>query len=102
MIQNNVIVINPNKDIDKIKALASEQRIQLLNLLRMQSMNINDIAKTCSLPQSNIATNIKILEEAGLVNSERVNAKRGSQKLCSIAFSEIVIKDLGKIYYFFD
>jgi len=92
MNNDNIIVINPLKDIDKLKALASEQRVQLLDLLRSKSMNINEIAAVCSLPQSNVATNIGILEEAGLVCSEKVNAKRGSQKRCSINFSEIMIK----------
>ena len=92
MNNDNIIVINPLKDIDKLKALASEQRIQLLNLLRKQSMNINEIADACSLPQSNVATNIGILEDAGLVSSERVNAKRGSQKQCSINFSGIMVE----------
>jgi len=88
---SKIIVINPLNDLDKLKALASEQRIQLLNLLRKKSMNVNEIAAACSLPQSNVATNIGILERAGLVCSEKVNAKRGSHKRCSTAFSEILI-----------
>jgi predicted transcriptional regulator len=91
MDENKIIFIDLLKDIDKLKALASEQRIQLLNLLRKQSMNINDMAEVCSLPQSNVATNINILEKAGLVISEKVNAVRGSQKVCSTAFSDIII-----------
>ncbi|MDR2792198.1 MAG: helix-turn-helix domain-containing protein, partial [Treponema sp.] len=71
---------------------ASEQRIQLLDILRKQPMNINEMAEALSLPQSNVATNIGILEEAGLVLTEKINAKRGSQKRCSVAFSEILIK----------
>jgi predicted transcriptional regulator len=35
--KNNIIVINPLKDIDKLKALVSEQRIQLLDLLRKRT-----------------------------------------------------------------
>jgi predicted transcriptional regulator len=92
MAVQKIIVVNPLKDMDKLKALASEQRVQLLNLLRSQTMNINELSKALSLPQSNVATNIGILEEAGLVLAEKVNAKRGSQKRCGIAFSEILVE----------
>jgi predicted transcriptional regulator len=87
-----IIIINPLEDMDKLKALASEQRIQLLNLLRREIMNINEMAEFLRLPQSNVATNIGILEDAGLVLAEKISAKRGNQKRCSIAFSEIVVE----------
>ena len=92
MEKTKIIVINPLKDMDKLKALASEQRVQLLKLLRGRTMNINELAEALFLPQSNVATNIGILEEAGLVLAEKVNAKRGSQKRCGIAFSEILVE----------
>ena len=92
MDKTKIVVINPLKDMDKLKALASEQRVQLLKLLRGRTMNINELAEALSLPQSNVATNIGILEEAGLVLAEKVNAKRGSQKRCGIAFSEILVE----------
>jgi predicted transcriptional regulator len=91
MDESKIIFIDLLEDIHKLKALASEQRIHLLNMLRKKSMNINEIAEVCSLPQSNVATNIGILEKAGLVISEKVNAKRGSQKVCRTAFSEIIV-----------
>lgn len=91
MDNGKIIILDLLKDLDKLKALASEQRVQLLNILRKRSMNINEITESCSLPQSNVATNIGILEKAGLVVCEKVNAKRGSQKLCSTAFSEIIV-----------
>jgi predicted transcriptional regulator len=91
MENGKILFIDLLKDLDKLKALASEQRIQLLNMLRKKSMNINEITEACSLPQSNVATNINILEKAGLVTSEKVTAKRGSQKVCSTAFSEIIV-----------
>jgi predicted transcriptional regulator len=91
MEKGSIIFIDPLKDLDKLKALASEQRIQLLNLLRTKSMNINELAEICGLPQSNVATNIGILEKAGLVTAQKVNASRGSQKVCSLGFSEIIV-----------
>ncbi|MDR2375480.1 MAG: ArsR family transcriptional regulator [Treponema sp.] len=92
MEKDKILIVNPLSDIDKLKALASEQRVMLLDVLRKQSLNINELAGMFSLPQSNVATNIGILEKAGLVCAEKVNAKRGNQKRCSTAFTELLIK----------
>ncbi|HPX25787.1 MAG TPA: ArsR family transcriptional regulator [Treponemataceae bacterium] len=86
-----VLLINPLEDIDKLKALASEPRVQMLDLLRKKRLNINEIAETLSLPQSTVATHIAILENAGLITSESIKAKKGNQKICSTGFEEIVI-----------
>ena len=86
------IVINPLEDLNKIKALASEPRIQMLDLLRKQTCNINEISDILKLPQSTVATHISILEEAGLLITESVKAKKGNQKLCKPAFKELLIQ----------
>lgn len=90
--QENTIIINPLEDLDKIKALASEPRIQMLNLLRKKTLNINEISDEMKLPQSTVATHMAILEAAGLVSTESVKASRGSQKLCQPSFREILIQ----------
>ena len=41
----STLVINPLEDINKLKALASEPRIQMLNLLREKTLNINEISE---------------------------------------------------------
>jgi predicted transcriptional regulator len=92
MEMGKIIIINAVSDIDKLKALASEQRIMLLDLLRKQTMNINELAEALSLPQSTVATNIGILEDAGLVLTEKIKARKGNQKRCRTAFSELLVK----------
>ncbi len=86
------LVINPLEDINKLKALASEPRIQMLSLLRDCTLNINEISDALKLPQSTVATHISILENAGLINTESVRAKKGNQKLCHPAFRELLIQ----------
>ncbi|MBB4571314.1 putative transcriptional regulator [Rhizobium leucaenae] len=54
-------------------------------------MNVNDMARSLDLPQSTVATGIQILEEAGLVESRLAKARKGSQKICSAIYSEILI-----------
>ncbi len=89
---DSTIVINPLEDINKLKALASEPRIQMLNLLRDRTLNINEISDTLKLPQSTVATHISILEDAGLIATESVKAKKGNQKLCRPSFRELLIQ----------
>ena len=86
------IVINPLEDLNKIKALASEPRIQMLDLLRKKTCNINEISEALKLPQSTVATHISILEDAGLLVTESVKAKKGNQKLCKPAFKELLVQ----------
>ena len=89
---DETIVVNPLEDINKLKALASEPRIQMLNLLREKTLNINEISEALKLPQSTVATHISILEEAGLIFTESVKAKKGNQKLCRPSFRELLIQ----------
>jgi len=86
------LIINPLKDLNVIKALASEPRIKMLELLRTKKMNINELAEALQQPQSTVATNASILEDAGLILSESAKAKKGNQKICSPAFNELLIK----------
>ncbi len=72
----STMVINPIEDMNKLKALASEPRIQMLNLLRDKTLNINEIADALNLPQSTVATHISILEEAVLIVTESVKATK--------------------------
>jgi DNA-binding transcriptional ArsR family regulator len=54
------------------KALANEQRIQLLRLLLgSEEKEISELAHKLSLPYKTVARNLKILEQTNLVNSRR-------------------------------
>lgn len=90
--EETTIVINPLEDIAKLKALASEPRIQMLNLTRNKTLNINEISEALKLPQSTVATHIAILEDSGLIVTESVRAKKGNQKLCHPSFRDILIQ----------
>ncbi len=86
------LVINPIEDLKKLKALASEPRLEMLRLTREKTLNINEIAEELNLPQSTVATHISILEDAGLILTESVKAKKGNQKLCRPSFRDILIQ----------
>lgn len=86
------IVVNPQEDLEIIKALSSEVRIRILDLLTTGPFNVNEIAAALSLPQSTVATNVAILEDARLIQTEAAKAKKGSQKVCSRSYKEILIR----------
>ena len=65
------------------RALASEVRLNILQLLDECSMNIAEIAQRLGLPMSTVSNNVVILEEAGLIRTERQNGVHGQMKLCS-------------------
>lgn len=87
-----VLVIDPVERQDLIKGLASDVRISILKLLRRAgAKNVNQISESLGLPQSTVSTNLKILEDCGLIHTESQRARKGSQKLCHSAFQEILI-----------
>jgi predicted transcriptional regulator len=87
-----VLVIDPSERQDIVRGLASDVRISILRLLRIGGpKNVNQIADELALPQSTVSSNLQILEDAGLITTESVKAKKGSQKICHSAFHEILI-----------
>ena len=55
-------------------------------------MNVNEISASLKLPQSTIATNIQVLEEAGLIVAKSIPGRKGQQKVCSARYQEIVLR----------
>src|SRR5262245_64002241 len=89
----NFLTIDPEEDIDILKGLASPIRVRILKLLRSEGrLNVNDISHRLALPQSTVAINVQTLEEAGLISTEAVKAKKGHQKICSARFDEIIVR----------
>ncbi len=65
------------------KALSSEIRIEILNLLtKYDSLNLNEIAEKLNLTNGAITMHIKKLEESGLIDITTAVGKHGIQKIC--------------------
>ncbi len=88
----SILVINSNEDSTILKGICSELRIRILQCLRDESLNVNDLAKLLGIPQSTVAINVQILEKASLIRTETVKAKKGSQKICHGLYQEIVLQ----------
>ncbi len=90
--KNSILIVDPSEDLHIVKGLASEVRVRILKLLSDGGKNVNDIAEKLELPQSTVATNVMVLEKAGLLRTENVKGKKGTQKICHPLYSEMVIK----------
>jgi predicted transcriptional regulator len=89
----NFLTIDPDDGMKVLKGLASPVRTRILKLLHDRGkLNVNEISHRLGLPQSTVATNIQVLEKAGLVATETINAKKGQQKICSARYHEIVVR----------
>ena len=92
----NFLTVNPEDNIDILKGLASSVRVRILKLLHVKGpLNVNDISRFLALPQSTVATNIQVLEEARLIDTDTVKAKKGHQKICTARFDEIIVRFEG-------
>lgn len=78
------------------KALASRTRIEILKLLYYHSFNVGEIAEKLAIPSSSAALHIRLLEEAGLINTELHPGSHGTMKLCSRRSDYVNIRLLGE------
>lgn len=79
------------------QALSGELRIKILELLREGRKNLNEIASALDIPLSTATVNIQKLEEAGLILTTLEPGKRGIQKLCSLAYDQVLFNLAGDI-----
>jgi predicted transcriptional regulator len=74
------------------RALDSELRRKMLQLLRGSDLNIKQLCAALTIPQSTCTMNIQILEKANLIRTQFVPADiKGSQKLCSLRYEKIML-----------
>jgi len=82
---------NPDELVTVTHALSTRSRVDILRLLISQNLNIVEIAEALKLPVSTVASNIKVLEAAKLINTELLPASRGAMKVCSRNYDDIHI-----------
>ena len=75
-------IFSPGEMYPYVKALASPQRLKILEMLGTSSMYVNEIADRMGIPASTAAHNIRVLEEAGLISCEQQPGQHGTGKLC--------------------
>ncbi|MBZ9935689.1 helix-turn-helix domain-containing protein [Mesorhizobium sp. BR1-1-16] len=89
----NFLTLDAAESHAAVRALSSPARIDILRLLHAEGpMNVNEISVALGLPQSTVATSVQALEQADLIDTKTVKARKGHQKICSARYAEIVIR----------
>lgn len=73
------------------KVLASPVRLKMMNLLKINPMSVQEIARALNIPVSSTAMHISFLEEAKLVMTESQPGLRGSMRVCLCTMHSIHI-----------
>ena len=66
-----------------LKALGEETRLRILRLLFKKQLSVNEIANHLKASQYNVSKHLRIMREAGLLETE----KDGKQRLYTVASS---------------
>lgn len=78
--------------LETFKALGSNTRIQILNiLLENEQMSMNQLATELNISNGALTGHIKKLEECGLINISDESAGHGNQKMCSVTQDRIIV-----------
>ncbi|OLP57942.1 ArsR family transcriptional regulator [Xaviernesmea oryzae] len=89
----NFLLVDPLEHAAVLKGLASPARIAILKQLQAKgALNVNELADLLGQPQSSVSINVQMLQEAGLIRTETVKARKGSQKICHSLYDEILIR----------
>ena len=78
--------------LETFKALGSDTRIQILNiLLENEQMSMNQLATELNISNGALTGHVKKLEECGLINISNESAGNGNQKMCSVTQDRIIV-----------
>lgn len=78
--------------LETFKALGSDTRIQILNiLLENEQMSMNQLATELNISNGALTGHVKKLEECGLINISNESAGHGNQKMCSVTQNRIIV-----------
>lgn len=82
--------------LELFKALGSDIRIQIVNLLlENNQMSMNQLATQLNITNGALTGHIKKLEDCGLIRISNDSASHGNQKICSLMNHQILI-DIDK------
>lgn len=78
--------------LETFKALGSDTRIQILNiLLENEQMSMNQLATELNISNGALTGHVKKLEECGLINISNESAGHGNQKMCFVTQDRIIV-----------
>ena len=74
-----------------LSALASENRLAIMELLGDKILNVQQISDELGLSQPTVSGHVQRLEDAGLIATNFKRGQRGTQKACSSLYDEITL-----------
>lgn len=86
-------ITNLQQNLPLFKALSSDVRIQILELLtKYEHLNMNEIAAKLNLTSGAVTSHIKKLNDCGLIEVNSTAGKQGIQKICYLPKDRIIIE----------
>ena len=85
-------ITNLEEGLELFKALGSDVRIQILNiLLENDNMTMNQLASQLNISNGALTGHIKKMEECGLISTTNESGGHGNSKICSVIQDKILI-----------
>lgn len=82
-----------NEGLDIFKALGSDIRIEIINLLLTNNgMNMNELASSLNITNGALTSHIKKLEDCGLIVIDTESTGHGNQKRCMVHLDKILVE----------
>lgn len=89
--------LSATESVAVFRALASESRARILELLSEKDRNINELSQALGLAQPSVTKHVQILEEAGLVESSYLAGPQGTQKRCRRRHDRLIVELAGTV-----
>jgi len=89
--RRRILTAEPERVEELSKALSSPVRRRILNALATQERSIQELADHLGIPQSSCTVNVQTLELAGLLTTRNEPGAKGSRKICSVAYDEVIL-----------
>lgn len=75
----------------KVADSLTSTSLKILKLVSKEQLDVSTIARKLGLSEAYMSEQVRMLEEAKLVNVSYGRGKRGIRKLCELAFARIII-----------
>lgn len=92
----HITELSASESVAMFRALGSETRARIIELLADHDMNINELSLALGLAQPSVTKHVQILEEAGLVVSDYLAGPQGMQKRCRRVHDRLLIEMAGR------
>ncbi len=87
----HILEVHGPNSVELFKALSSETRVRILELLAEGDKNINELGQALGISQPAVTKHTQILEQMGLIHTEYRPGVQGMQKRCRLAYDRFII-----------